>query len=269
MAYFLNVAFKTMQDFCFYRFSAIAPFSGNAGLLLLPLFIHRVFFGQCRASAFTVFYPPRPFRAMQGFCFYRFLSSASFSGNAGLLLLPLFIHRVFFGQCRASAFTVFYPPRPFRAMQSFCFYRFLSSASFSGNAALLLLPFFILCVLFGQCRSSPFTVFHPSRLFRAIQGFCFYRFSAIAPFSGNAELLFLPFFSHRIFFGQCRASAFTAFHPSHLFRAMQGFCFYRFLSSASFSGDAGLLLLPLFIHRTFFGQCKASAFTVSISIISF
>jgi hypothetical protein len=174
---FLNVAFKTMQDFCFYRFLSSASFSGNAGLRLLPFFSHRTFFGQCSASAFTAFHPSHLFRAMQGFCFYRFLSSASFSGNAGLLLLPFFILRVLFGQCRASVFTVFQPSHLFWAMQGFCFYRFSSIAPFSGNAGLLLLPFFILCVLFGRCRASAFTAFHPSHLFRAMQGFCFYRFN--------------------------------------------------------------------------------------------
>jgi hypothetical protein len=202
---FLNVAFKTMQSFCFYRFSAIAPFSGNAGLLLLPFFSHHAFFGQCRTSAFTAFHPSHLFRAMQRLCFYRFLSSASFSGNAGLRLLPFFIHRTFFGQCRASAFTVFQPSRLFRAMQSFCFYRFSSIALFSGNAALLLLQFFILRVLFGQSRASAFTVFHPSHLFRAMQGFCFYRFSSIASFSGNAGLLLLPFFINQRLLRQCLA----------------------------------------------------------------
>jgi hypothetical protein len=267
-----------MQDFCFYRFSAIAPFSGNARLLLLPFSSHHAFFGQCRASAFTVFHSSRLYRAMQGFCFYRFSAITPFSGNAGLLLLPFFILRVLFGQCSASAFTVFHPSPFFRAMQGFCFYRFSSIAPFSSNAELLLLPLFSHRPFFGQCSASAFTAFYPPRPFRAMQGFCFYRFSAIAPFSGNARLLLLLFFSHRAFFGQCRASAFTAFQPSHLFRqcrasaftvfhpspffrAMQGFCFYRFLSSASFSGNAGLLLLPFFILCVLFGQCRASAFT--------
>jgi hypothetical protein len=266
---FLNVAFKTMQGFCFYRFSAITSFSGNAELLLLPFFSHRTFFEQCSASAFTVFYPPRPFRAMQGFCFYRFSAIAPFSGNAGLLLLPLFSHHDFFGQCSASAFTAFHPSHLFRAMQRFCFYRFSSIAPFSGNAGLLLLPFFIHRTFFEQCRASAFTVFQPSHLFWAMQSFCFYRFSSIALFSGNASLLLLPLFILRVLFGQCRASAFTVFQPSHLFRAMQGFCFYRFSAITPFSGNASLLLLPFFSHHAFFGQCRASAFTVSISIISF
>jgi hypothetical protein len=226
--------FRAMQGFCFYRFSLFASFSGNAGLLLLPFFLLCVLFGQCSASAFTVFQPSHLFRAMQCFCFYRFSSIASFSGNAGLLLLPFFSHHVFFGQCRASAFTVFHSSRLFRAMQGFCFYRFSAITSFSGNAGLLLLPLFSHHVFFGQCRASAFTVFQPSRLFRAMQSFCFYRFSSIALFSGNAALLLLPFFILRVLFGQSRASAFTVFHPSHLFRAMQGFCFYRFLSIKGF-----------------------------------
>jgi hypothetical protein len=182
MAFVLNVTFWTMQSFCFYRFSAIAPFSGNAELLLLPFFSHRVFFGQCKASAFTVFKPSRLFRAMQSFCFYRFSAFAPFSGNAERLLLPFFSHCVFFGQCKASAFTVFKPSRLFRAMQGFCFYRFSAIASFSGNAERLLLPFFSHCVFFGQCKASAFTVFQPSRLFRAMQSFCFYSFISLINF---------------------------------------------------------------------------------------
>jgi hypothetical protein len=148
---FLNVAFKTMQGFCFYRFLSSASFSGNAGLLLLPFFSHHAFFGQCRTSAFTAFHPSHLFRAMQRLCFYRFLSSASFSGNAGLRLLPFFINQRLLRQSRASAFTVFHPSHLFRAMQGFCFYRFSSIASFSGNAGLLLLPFFINQRLLRQC----------------------------------------------------------------------------------------------------------------------
>jgi hypothetical protein len=73
---------------------------------------------------------------MQGFCFYPFSLSGQFSGNAGLLLLPFFPFRTIFGQCRASAFTLFPFPDNFRAMQSFCFYPFSLSGRFSGNAEL-------------------------------------------------------------------------------------------------------------------------------------
>jgi hypothetical protein len=84
------------------------------------------------------------------------------------MLLPFFGLLTFFGQSNASAFTVCRPSHLFRAMQRFCFYRLPSISPFSGNAALLVLPFFGLLNFFGQCSASAFTVCRPSHLFRAM-----------------------------------------------------------------------------------------------------
>ncbi|WP_158651466.1 hypothetical protein [Mesobacillus jeotgali] len=87
---------------------------------------------QC--AAFTVFTLFTPLWAMQRLCFYHF------------------------------------PPfTSFRAMQRLCFYHFHSFHFFSGNAAPLLLPFFLLSPLFGQCSGSPFTLFTLFTSFRAMQ----------------------------------------------------------------------------------------------------
>jgi hypothetical protein len=78
-------------------------------------------------------------------------------------------------------------------MQGFCFYPFSFSAAISGNAGLLLLPFFGSCHCLGQCKASAITLFRFLPLFGAMQGFCFYPFSFSAAISGNAGLLLLPF----------------------------------------------------------------------------
>jgi hypothetical protein len=126
-----------------------------------------------------------------------------------------------------------------------------------GNAGLLLSPFFCFRIHLGQCRASAFTLFHLPHPFGAMQGFCFYPFSASASIWGNAEPLLLPFFTFHIHLGQCRASAFTLFLLPHPFGAMQGFCFYPFSESSSIWGYAGLLLLPFFRILIHLGLCRA------------
>jgi hypothetical protein len=179
-----------MQPLCFYRFSLVRAFSGNAVPLLLPFLSGPSIFGQCSPSAFTVFLWSEHFRAMQTLCFYRFSLVRAFSGNAATLLLPFLSGPSIFGQCSPSAFTVFLWSEHFRAMQTLCFYRFSLVRAFSGNAATLLLPFFSGPSLFGQCSHSAFTVFLWSEPFRAMQPLCFYRFSLVRAFSGNANCLY-------------------------------------------------------------------------------
>jgi hypothetical protein len=74
----------------------------------------------------------------------------------------------------------------FGVIRLFCFYRFRSFPSFSGNAAALLLPFSLLSLLFGQCNGSAFTVFTPFTSFRSMQRLCFYRFSSFVSLLGKA-----------------------------------------------------------------------------------
>jgi hypothetical protein len=129
-----------MQRLSFYRFNHVSSFSGNAEPLLLPLYPCFLFFGHCNGSAFTVISMFPLFQAMQSLSFYRFNTVSSFSGNASVLLLPLFPCFLFFGQCRRSPFTVLTLVPFFRAMQRFSFYRFNTGSFFSGNAEVLLLP---------------------------------------------------------------------------------------------------------------------------------
>ena len=124
---------------------------------------------------------------------------------------------------------------------------------FSGNARPLLLPFFFVLAIFGQCRPSAFTLFLYSGDFRAMHDLCFYPFSLIRMFAGNAVLLLLPFFFIQTSFGQCSASAFTLFLCSDGFRVMHDFCFYPFSLSRRVWGNARLLLLPFFFVQTVFG----------------
>jgi hypothetical protein len=126
----------------------------------------------------------------------------------------------------------------FPAMQPICFYRFSLVRAFSGNAAHLLLPFSSGPSIFGQCSHSAFTVFIWSEHFGVIQPLCFYRFSLVGAFSGNAATLLLPFLSGRSIFGQCSHSAFTVFLWSDHFRAMQPLCFYHFPLIDTISGNA-------------------------------
>jgi hypothetical protein len=128
---------------------------------------------------------------MQRLSFYRFNRNFTFSGNAEALLLPFQPQFRFFGQCRASPFTISIAISLFRAMQSLSFYRFNRNFTFSGNAEPLLLPFQSQFHFFGQCRGSPFTVSTAISLFRAMQRLSFYRFNRNFTFSDNAEALML------------------------------------------------------------------------------
>jgi hypothetical protein len=194
--------FGAMQSFSFYPFSASSSIWGNAALLLLPFFCFPIHLGQCSTSAFTLFLLAHPFGVMQRSCFYPFSAYASIWGNATLLLLPFFSFLIILGQCRASAFTLFLLTHPFGAMQRFCFYPFSVSASFWGNAELLLLPFFCLLIHLGQCSAPAFTLFLFPHHFGAIQSSCFYPFSASSSIWGNAALLLLPFFCFLTHLGQ-------------------------------------------------------------------
>jgi hypothetical protein len=180
-----------------------------------------LFRGQCRGSPFTISTAISLFRVMQRLSFYRFNRNFTFSGNAEALLLPFQPQFRFFGQCRASPFTISIAISLFRAMQSLSFYRFNRNFTFSGNAEPLLLPFQSQFHFFGQCRGSPFTVSTAISLFRAMQRLSFYRFNRNFTFSGNAEALLLPFQSQFHFFGQCRGSPFTVSITISLFRAMK------------------------------------------------
>jgi hypothetical protein len=139
---------------------------------------------------------------MQRLSFYHFNRNFTFSGNAEPFLLPFQPQFRFFGQCRASPFTVSTAISLFRAMQRLSFYRFNRNFTFSGNAEALLLPFQSQFHFFGQSRASPFTISITISLFRAMQSLSFYRFNRNFTFSGNAEALLLPFQSQFHFFGQ-------------------------------------------------------------------
>jgi hypothetical protein len=95
-------------------------------------------------------------------------------------------------------------------------------------AADLLLPFSSHILIFGQCRSSPFThfdfsphfgaiqliclyLFVSSPHFRAMQPLSFYPFHLFSPFSGNAAAFLLPFLPNILILGQCSRSPFTLF----------------------------------------------------------
>jgi hypothetical protein len=160
----------------------------------------------------------------------------------------------------APAFIIFAFVSPFLAMQNICFYRSCFWRDFSGNAELLLLPFLLLARLFGQCRAPAFTVLAFGATFRAMQSSCFYRSCFWHGFSGNAELLLLPFLLLARLFGQCRAPAFTVLAFGATFRAMQPLCFYRFPLVRSFSGNAALLLLPFLLLARFFKAMQSTCF---------
>jgi hypothetical protein len=98
-----------------------------------------------------------------------------------------------------------------------------------------------------------------------MQTLSFYRFPLSPTFSGNADPLLLPFNSPADIFGQCKPSPFTIYLSRRYFRAMQTLCFSRFPLPPVFSGNANPLLFPFLSPTGIFGQCKSSAFPVSLS----
>jgi hypothetical protein len=137
-----------------------------------------------------------------------------------------------------SAFTLFPCSDDFREMQRSCFYPFSFFRRVSGNARLLLLPFFSFQTSLGQCTPFAFTLFLYLDEFGAMHAFCFSPFSFFRRVSGNARLLLLPFFFFQTSLGQCTPFAFTLFPCSDHFRVMQGHCYCRISFFRGFSGYA-------------------------------